>query len=240
METLDFTRHGTSADRRAPDTFDLVKSYNLSEAQKEEVVRRQYAQLAMLSSEVVDLTLKAQAEALIDPLTRLYNRRGLTKIIDRFITEEVPFGLIMFDIDHFKQVNDTYGHLAGDDVLMQLPLLVYDVIREPGQIDLVARPTGEKNDPNITRHGGEEFVVVLPGVVDSSVLAKIAERIRVKVENAKFNVRLASGEGVVSLTVSGGGVLCLDNDSLDDVLGKADELLYKAKNSGRNKFIVAE
>ena len=149
-------------------------------------------------------------EVRTDPLTGVNNRRGMADAIGgqfammhRYGT---TFSMAIFDIDHFKQVNDEKGHLHGDQMLQELARLFDEYARET---DVVAR------------YGGEEFVVVMPQT-DLDGACIFAERLRRKVENE------------MSLTVSGGIAQACEGDTQDTLLARADSALYQAKSSGRN------
>lgn len=155
-------------------------------------------------------------DAYYDDLTQIYNR---AKLNDIFYTEiqnidiaKYKLSFILLDIDHFKEVNDTYGHLVGDNVLVQMSNLIKHHVRET---DVFAR------------WGGEEFVLLLPNVdIDKAV--DIANTLRVKIEVEYF-------EEVNNITCSFGVTTYTNNDDLDTITHRADQALYKAKNSGRNK-----
>ncbi|HEX6178169.1 MAG TPA: GGDEF domain-containing protein [Thermoanaerobaculia bacterium] len=159
-----------------------------------------------------------------DALTGLYNRwYVMDKIeaeINRSLRHGAPLSLLMLDIDHFKRVNDTFGHLGGDDVLKSFAKLVRNCLRKE---DLLAR------------YGGEEFVVLLPGASQTAAFS-LAQRIREEVSARPF---AANGQ-LVRVTVSV-GLACEGGDtlpSLEAMLGRADEALYKAKHEGRNQVIA--
>lgn len=124
---------------------------------------------------------------------------------------------IFFDIDHFKKINDTYGHFAGDGVLKSVASRISDGVRKG---DIVAR------------WGGEEIVVALVGADEDAALAK-AEAIRRSVERLGFN-----SVGGLHVTVSAGVATAEDGVSFEEVLDRADKSLYKAKQSGRNKVVL--
>ena len=150
-----------------------------------------------------------------DPLTGLANRRGGEKDISAEISrarrQNTPLSCVLLDIDHFKDVNDTFGHQAGDYVLREVSALLRRTVRA---YDI------------LVRWGGEEFLVVLPGVAHEQAL-KLAERIRVAIENMPL-----AGIGGVTVSV---GVAALGNDfSFDAMFAIADRRLYSAKSSGRN------
>jgi two-component system, cell cycle response regulator len=174
-------------------------------------------------SEAVTMSLEA---AVVDPLTGLNNRRymqsHLTMLASDGVTNNKPFALMILDIDHFKQVNDTFGHDAGDEVLKEFAARVKKSIRG---IDIACRS------------GGEEFVVLLPET-DPALAAKIAERIRQKVERLPFSVN--GGIRVINITVSiGVSGFTFGHTTADAMLKRADDALYRAKRDGRNRVIQA-
>ena len=148
--------------------------------------------------------LKVQKFSKIDPLTSIYNRRGVLSKL-----KETKKGAILFmDIDHFKKVNDTYGHEFGDYVLQELGKILKDYVRD---VDIVGR------------WGGEEFIMILNEVSFNDAM-KVAERVRKAIENYNFNgKKITISIGVSELT-----------DNFKESLEKADKALYEAKNSGRN------
>jgi two-component system cell cycle response regulator len=162
--------------------------------------------------------------ALTDPLTGLYNRRYLGAHLDGMMTRADDNGkgpaLLLFDIDRFKQVNDTYGHLAGDEVLCEIASRTLHDVRS---FDLVAR------------YGGEEFLVVMPET-NLQVALVVAERLRLSIAERPFAVSGAATP--IPVTVSVGVATTLtENDSPIELLRRADEALYAAKNNGRNRVL---
>ena len=171
-----------------------------------------------------DVTALKQAEAELqrlsttDPLTGAYNRRMFMDLLagelqraDRY---SEPCALMMFDIDHFKAVNDQYGHDAGDRVLQEIVRLSMETIR---QADTLAR------------WGGEEFMVLLPRT-DGEMAYALGERLRQHIAGHVF----VDG---CQLTISIGVTGCCRDDSLDSLLKRVDEALYTAKKSGRNMVV---
>lgn len=159
-----------------------------------------------------------------DPLTGVLNRRfGLERFRDEYVRAvktNQPVGVIMIDIDHFKKINDVYGHLIGDRILIMLAQTVKTALRE-GDVFL--------------RYGGEEFAVILPGASFLDV-RQIAERIRRFVEDMEFH----QNAQMIKITVSIGGV-SFPEISVDDhmkLLEIADAHLYQAKEQGRNRIVV--
>lgn len=160
--------------------------------------------------------------AAVDPLTDTYNRRfGLGRLREEYsraVRAESPLGLLMIDLDHFKTVNDTYGHLVGDRVLRAVANSCRRVIRE-GDV--------------LIRYGGEEFLVLLPGAGPEDIV-EIGERIRRAVEATVVE----DGDARVSVTVSLGGTTYRDTaDSPERLVALADHALYEAKDGGRNRLV---
>ncbi len=157
-------------------------------------------------------------QATHDALTGIWNRRAsldlLQREIERASRTQSSTGLLILDIDHFKQVNDSYGHLTGDTVLREVASRITHVVRS---YDLVGR------------HGGEEFLVVLPGC-DREHALQSAERIRSAIESQPFVV----DELQVRVTISIGATSSTSGMSEKEMLTIADAALYKAKNAGRN------
>lgn len=159
-----------------------------------------------------------------DHLTGLYNRRFIDErlqvdIIDNSL-HKGSLSLIMADIDLFKTVNDTYGHIAGDFILKEIAVILSSCIR--GGKDWLAR------------YGGEEFLICLPNT-KKDVAALIAERMRTKIEDRIFEY-----EGIkIKLTISFGvhSLVNEDESNIEDIINLADQNLYKAKNSGRNMVV---
>ena len=163
-------------------------------------------------------------ESLTDPLTSLANRKyfdeALVKAIATASGKGEPLSLLMTDIDHFKRFNDTYGHLTGDQVLRLVAMSVRQNVK--GQ-DIAAR------------YGGEEFVVVLPNTVLQSA-STLADHIRCAVMNKELKKR-SSGENLGRITISVGVAALRPGDTPQALIERADNCLYAAKRSGRNRVI---
>lgn len=161
--------------------------------------------------------------ALRDPLTKVYNKKYF---LDQLGTEvsyakrhSTPLSLLIFDLDHFKNINDTYGHVAGDQVLIELAQLVQGMLR---------------SEDVFARYGGEEFVVILRGInIEDAGL--LAERLRAAVEERAFMF----DDRKLPVAVSG-GVAAYDEELSDPLalVEAADEALYAAKKAGRNRVLV--
>ncbi len=156
---------------------------------------------------------------IVDGLTQVHNKRYLFEALEREIVRarrhERPLSLLMFDIDLFKNVNDQYGHLAGDYALRELARLVQDRIRR---------------DEVFARYGGEEFVIVLPETPQDGATA-LAESIRSRVEAHPFVFQTEA----IPLTISIGCAELIEQKSAEELIGLADQKLYEAKRSGRNR-----
>jgi two-component system cell cycle response regulator len=213
---------------RLAQALDLgVNDYIITPADKDELlartriqVRRSRYQDKLRANFEQSLTL-----ALTDTLTGLYNRRYFNTHIQEMVNRAYAGGktlaCLAIDIDHFKKVNDTHGHAAGDAVLKEIGARMARNVRN---LDLVARL------------GGEEFVLVMPDTTNEIALM-IADRMRLMIANEPV---IISPDVAVSVSVSVG--LCVSNsdDQIDgeELLARADQALYKAKESGRNKVVV--
>lgn len=169
----------------------------------------------------IHLRKRFQRDAMVDSLTGMHNRRWLDiqlpRLIDRHNRSERPLSVVMFDVDHFKKFNDSFGHDAGDDVLA-----------------LVARATlmGLRPTDLSARFGGEEFVVMLAGI--SMDLAWIvAERLRRTINSE--HILTDDGRELPPVTISLGISECRAGDSADSLLKRADTAMYRAKETGRNR-----
>ena len=155
----------------------------------------------------------------VDGLTQIYNKRYFMEVLEREISRSHRYGrelsLIMFDIDHFKAVNDNYGHLAGDYVLKHLASVIKARIRRE---DIMAR------------YGGEEFAIVLPEI-DNFNAMRFSEKIRILVENTHFQFEETTIPLAISIGVSTSSE---EVRSPDEFIKLADDNLYEAKRSGRN------
>jgi diguanylate cyclase (GGDEF)-like protein len=161
-----------------------------------------------------------------DPLTGLHNRRylmdTLAREVERSCRTDIPLSLVMIDIDHFKRVNDTYGHQVGDAVLVAVAALLQGQLRP---YDTAAR------------FGGEEFVQVLPST-ELAAAGAVAERLRKLTANLSF---AKEGAADLELTISAGVALVSPGSivNADDLIRQADTALYRAKQDGRNRVVLA-
>lgn len=170
---------------------------------------------------VIDLQQQLLSQASHDPLTGVWNRRAILEILQaemaRARRASTPLAVVMIDLDHFKRVNDTYGHLTGDDVL-----------REAVQRMAASVRTYD----SVGRYGGEEFLIILPGC-SMNAAPKQAERLRVSIGAQPIQTR----EGGIAVTVSVGIAVGarLPQANGDSLLAAADSAMYAAKAAGRNR-----
>ena len=159
-----------------------------------------------------------QQQSLLDPATQLLNRRGIEINLNSKIEEmkryNMKFGVLFIDIDRFKLINDTYGHITGDEVLKMVSKTLVNSLRP---FDILGR------------WGGEEFVAIIANI-DDEMLSAIAERCRFLVEHSVLPDELGS----VKVTVSIGATLSRPDDDMLALIKRADELMYSCKEFGRN------
>lgn len=172
-------------------------------------------------TELLQLNEKLQKLAMTDELTSLYNRRiykrELTENLSIYKKTRIPFSLLMVDIDYFKDINDTYGHVTGDQILKALAQMLVTQSRKQ---DVVAR------------YGGEEFAIILTNTTVADSI-QIAERIRKSVEEAIWDI------SSLSLTISAGIATSREGDTRKIIQTRADEALYRSKHNGRNQITHA-
>ena len=168
---------------------------------------------------------KSQQEAQTDALTSLINRRGLEKRLEleriRAKQNDSPFSIIMVDIDHFKKVNDTFGHLVGDSILRSLARMIKDHLRRN---DIAAR------------YGGEEFLILLP-VTEIEGAKAVGQKIRKALSTKEWKLK-ENGKSIGRITVSMGISLYKFNEPEESLIKRADDALYLAKNNGRDQIVT--
>lgn len=182
--------------------------------------------LEKINSELVQANLAIEQEARTDFLTKLYNRRFTEKTLEDLIekcdTENLEIILMILDIDYFKKVNDIYGHEVGDIVLRDLASIIKNTI---------------KSDGVVGRWGGEEFLIIKPVYfsLDDDIIKESADRIRRKITSYEFLIN----NNRFSVTVSIGVTKWLrGHDNKDLLIKRADNALYEAKNTGRNRVVL--
>ncbi len=231
MSTLSFFiaaeyRRQRQSNRSSADLeFDLGEHGNARPEMKEHIEelvhdRTQELESALLELSQANETLKEINT--MDTVTGIKNRHYFDTIFEqewkRASRQNYPISLLLLDIDHFKQVNDTLGHLAGDECLHEVAATISAALKRPADI--------------VARYGGEEFVAVLPYIENSNALA-FANKIRSRVEAAVY---LIDGQEVkVTVSIGVSTVTPTDDDDMKDMIAAADIALYEAKNAGRNQ-----
>jgi diguanylate cyclase (GGDEF)-like protein len=175
----------------------------------------------------IELILRDITEEVVlattDPLTKIYNRRYINEFLtmetERSRRSQKEFAVVLADVDDFKRVNDTYGHLSGDVVLRAI---VGGIISGTRQYDIVGR------------YGGEEFLIIMPEI-DKLAAVDVADRMRRNIEN--LEIEILDGDKVTVTASFGIAIFDEDGISPDDLLVKADERLYKAKWEGKNRVV---
>ncbi|MGA3221775.1 MAG: GGDEF domain-containing protein, partial [Acidimicrobiales bacterium] len=184
-----------------------------------EMVSR-FAAHAALALRNADLKAEVARLAASDPLTGLANRRALTTALAREVARSVrtkePLSLAILDIDFFKKINDTYGHVAGDDVLREVADAMATSVRD---VDLVAR------------YGGEEFAIVLPTCPSDGALI-VVERVRAAVAALATVAKVTVSAGIATATGAG-------TADAERLMADADEALYASKRAGRDRATLA-
>lgn len=178
-----------------------------------------FAAMATTAINNAQLHAAVQKQAVTDTLTKVYNRRGLFELAQREVMRahrfQRPLSAMLLDIDHFKQINDTHGHLIGDQILAGVSA---EFLKELRQVDLVGR------------YGGDEFIALLPET-DLPQAMQIAERLRKSVSELAFNTPTTQ----VKITISVGVAVLGKEDTLEILIKNTDLALYRAKEEGRNQ-----
>jgi len=210
-------------EKELEDALEEIKTLNEELNKRSQQLEIALASLDMKLFETARAKEEAERLAITDPLTGLFNRRFLEeKLSNELIRAKAHnnyLSIVMADIDHFKRINDAYGHKVGDEVLKALALIL--------------RANTREND-TVARYGGEEFVILLSNVSKYDAY-RIAERIRLEIEDTSFEEIGVPEKITVSF-----GISCFPEDGEDaiDLLKKADQALYQAKSQGRNRVVV--
>ena len=168
-----------------------------------------------LNRQLTKTNQRLEGLAHTDPLTKCWNRYYTELVIEDLIHSSVSFAMLMFDIDDFKNINDTYGHATGDDILRDIAKLVQETLRD---------------DDHLGRWGGEEFVIISKGL-DQDASLKLANRLCRNVEQHIFDI---AGQ----LTISIGLTLAQPGDRPRQLFERADQGMYLAKLAGKNQVFV--
>lgn len=173
------------------------------------------------------LAQKETERANRDPKTGLFNSEQFMLQYQDLQASGQSFGLLLVDIDHFKKVNDTWGHPVGDRVLIQTGKNIVANVRQ-------IRPTEEENDM-VFRYGGEEITVLLPGITDPADLQTVAEKLRMAVGSTPYVVGREGTDLRIPITVSIGGGVYRPGPNGEEFFEKVDQAMYSAKQQGRDR-----
>ena len=172
-----------------------------------------------------DALEKAREESLIDGLTGIYNRLAFDKQMKKFeeknLVAKSPFSLLLFDIDNFKKINDTYGHPIGDRVILALIQKCRDLTR---------------GGDFLARFGGDEFAIIMPGASLRNATKK-AKHLSKEVTETRYAVDAADESRELSFTISVGVSAYMKGDTMDNVTDRADKALYAAKQAGKARVV---
>lgn len=207
---------------------DEVKIWNLRELNEQTEMQQQFIDFSAELTELNRQLKKKHSEILkiseTDFLTNLSNRRNIIQLLesakDQCLTGNKPMSLIIFDIDNFKKVNDTYGHLYGDYVIRAVAERSMEKVKNAGYIG---------------RYGGEEFLIVLPGIPRGQAVM-IAESIRLSIAENEFDDGIVKSHCSVTLGVTE----FEEGDTIDSCITRADQALYRGKSEGKNKTEIGE
>jgi diguanylate cyclase len=169
-----------------------------------------------------------KTKSMTDGLTGVYNRQAfdetLTEMIERSRVMDADLGLLLLDLDDFKKINDTYGHLMGDQALVAFCQKCRGFIR---------------GDDILARYGGEEFAIILPGANLKNSLKK-GQQICDAVSSARYATSCNQSDDYLSITTSIGVTVYKKEDTAETIIDRADKALYKAKKSGKNRAVAQQ
>ena len=215
---------------KLPDSIELIARVRYHSRAYRNLLQRDAAFRALRESqqELVEKNVELSRLINVDGLTGLNNRRYFNEFADiewrRAIREQSPLGALMIDVDNFKRYNDTYGHLAGDEVLRS--------------IGRTLRACAERPTDITARFGGEEFAVILPGA-NAEGVRQFGEKLRHGVESLAIPHSGSSVGDTVTVSIGGVSAIPAPLDSLHAAIETADSALYDAKRSGKNRVVIA-
>ena len=201
------------------DEINKHKSTNERLKKTEAMLKQNNEDISKLNNELIEINKVLLQKSNRDSLTNLHNHQYINKVLETLLeqrsVDHADICVMMLDIDYFKRVNDNYGHLAGDKILITISEIIKKSIRE---------------EDHLGRYGGEEFLVVMPGI-GIETAAIIAEKIRSSIKSYDFGWK----DLVVTISI---GVAQYAGETANALINKADQLLYQAKSKGRNRYEV--
>jgi len=215
---------------KLPDSVELIARLRYHSASYINKLQRDDAYRALRASQIKleELNIRLLKLANLDGLTGLANRRFFDERLAaewlRAMRNRNPLTLIMFDVDWFKQYNDKFGHLEGDECLKRIARSAQEIFSRPAD--------------TVARFGGEEFIILLPET-DSGGALKVAEKLRAEIEDLHLPNPDSSVGPFITVSLGVSTIVPVVNSSPDDFIKLADEALYRAKNAGRNRISVA-
>jgi len=216
---------------KLPDRIELIARIRYHSAAYLSLVQRDqaYRALRVSQQQLMEANLELQRLTNVDGLTGLSNRRYFNEYLEtewrHAIRVREPISLLMVDIDHFKQYNDTYGHLAGDEVLRTVAQTVMRSFSRPKDM--------------ASRFGGEEFAVILPQTVGRD-LQMLGEKVVLAIAALDLPHSASATADRVTVSVGGAGLIPQRGDNLFTLVEAADKALYRAKGAGRNRAVTGQ
>lgn len=213
---------------KIPGHVSNIETYFKKAVRRYDSITRPFEKLDALSSvteELIHENEKFRLEANLDPLTKLMNRRSFNKIFERiyhrFKEKGIPFSIALLDLDHFKKVNDTYGHVAGDQVLQKIA----DILLKNQRIGI----------DYAFRYGGEEFAI-LSSNTNAMEMNRYMDRLRKIVQEQSISYK----EQEIKVTFSSGVCEVEFDTDPEELIARADKAMYQAKDNGRNQVVLFE
>lgn len=227
--TLDYAKELSKSEKDITNATEntiksIIQNLKVHTSQVSSKVNHLATELEQSQKEVFNLQKeleKARVESLIDPLTGLLNRRGFSFELSKIITKDINASIIILDIDHFKKINDTYGHLTGDNAIRSIAETIKTKIH---------------NSAIAARIGGEEFAILLPNT-PANTAGTVAERLRIFIKEKTIK-KYGDDSKDISFTSSFGVTQLIKNEDELSFINRADNALYSSKETGRDKVTI--
>ena len=204
--------------------FELLARVNSVLNLKQEMDRRR-----KITQQLENANRELQLLSSLDGLTGIANRKHFDEILKkewrRCLRDAKPLSLILMDVDYFKDYNDNYGHLAGDDGLKKVAKNIKDLLKRPGDV--------------VARYGGEEFAIILPDTISEDAV-KLAEDIRISIESLDIPHSHSQVSNIITCSLGVASIYPKNYLSTNDLIEASDKALYQAKHNGRNRIEISE